>query len=72
VQVYDDGLDALPVPRAMEPVLAENLKSKKLHGKTPIMTGDWCEKRVQMEAGFASSRSGGISPGRSRCMSATH
>jgi hypothetical protein len=71
MQVYDDGLDALPVPRAMELVLAENLKIGKLHVKTPIMTGDWCKKMVQMEADSTSSRSRGISPGRSRCMSAT-
>jgi hypothetical protein len=71
VQVYDDGLDALLVPRAMDLVLAENLKIGKLHVKTPIMTGDWCEKMVQMEAGSTTSRSGGISPGRSRCMSVT-
>jgi hypothetical protein len=30
-------------------VLVEKLKIRKLPVKMPIMTGDWCENRVQME-----------------------
>jgi hypothetical protein len=62
VQIVDTDLNPLPVPFAMEPVLVEKLKIKKLLVKMPIMT---CSGST---AGSASPRVVRNSPRISRCL----